>query len=207
MVVFNPNGNGCPDAVAVFPLLQYHAMRADRAMGCSIMIVGRPRGVSTGQINLDRLDERGLSMHTESTYAESVNPEWAAFMEKFEAAEAELTQGRPAAFKALWSQSPDVSIYGAFGGVASGCDTVATRLDWAGRQFSEGTRSREEIGCTVSDKLAYLAQIERICYRIPGHAEETTLELRATLVFRREADGWRIVHRHADPLMSTQAPK
>jgi ketosteroid isomerase-like protein len=144
-------------------------------------------------------------MRSESSNA--ANPEWVAFMVEFEAAEVELAQGRPAAFKALWSQSPDVSIYGAFGGTASGWEAVATRLDWVGRQFSEGTRSREEIGCTVTDKLAYLAQTERILYRIPGHAEETILELRATLVFRREADGWRIVHRHADPLMHTQAPK
>jgi ketosteroid isomerase-like protein len=128
-------------------------------------------------------------------------------MANFEAAEAELAQGRPAAFKALWSHAPDVSIYGAFGGITSGWDAVAPRLDWAGRQFSEGTRSREEISCTVTDQLAYLAQTERIRYRIPGHAEETLLELRATLVFRREADGWRIVHRHADPLMRLQAPK
>jgi ketosteroid isomerase-like protein len=128
-------------------------------------------------------------------------------MAKFEAAEVDLTQGRPAAFKALWSQSPDVSIYGAFGGIASGWEAVATRLDWAGTQFSQGVRSREEISCTVTDKLAYLAQTERIRYRIPGHAEDTILELRATLVFRRETDGWRIVHRHADPLTRTQAPK
>ena len=146
-------------------------------------------------------------MHTESAHAKSPSAESIAFMAKFEAAEAELSQGRPAAFKALWSQSSDVSIYGAFGGMASGWDNVATRLDWAGRQFSDGTRSREETACTVGDKLAYIAQTERIRYRIPGHPEETTLELRATLVFRRESDGWRIVHRHADPLVRTQPPQ
>jgi hypothetical protein len=57
-------------------------------------------------------------MRSESSNA--ANPEWVAFMVEFEAAEVELAQGRPAAFKALWSQSPDVSIYGAFGGTASG---------------------------------------------------------------------------------------
>ena len=144
-------------------------------------------------------------MHSESSNA--ANPEWSAFMVEFEAAEVEFAQGRPAAFKALWSQSPDVSIYGAFGGIASGWEAVAPRLDWASAQFSQGVRSSEEIGCIVTDKLAYLAQTERIHYRIPGHAEDTILELRATMVFRREADAWRIIHRHADPLMRTQAPK
>jgi hypothetical protein len=72
-------------------------------------------------------------------------PEWITFMAEFEAAETELSNGHPAAFKALWSQSSDVSLYGAFGGMASGWEEVATRLDWAGRQFSEGTRVREQI--------------------------------------------------------------
>ncbi len=138
---------------------------------------------------------------------QSESPEWVAFMVEFEAAEAELSQGRPAAFKALWPQSSDVTLYGAFGGMAVGWEDVATRLDWAGHQFFEGTRSRDEIACAVGENLAYIAQKECIQYRIPGRMDQTTLELRATLVFRCEAEGWRIVHRHADPLMSTQPPR
>jgi ketosteroid isomerase-like protein len=37
--------------------------------------------------------------------------------------------------------------------------------------------------------------------------EPSTQQLRATMVFRREPDGWRIVHRHADSQMSTQPPQ
>lgn len=99
-------------------------------------------------------------MHTESAHAKSASPEWIAFIARFEAAETELSQGRPDAFKALWSHSSDVSIYGAFGGMASGWNDVGTRLDWAGRQFSEGTRSREERACTVGADLAYIAQTD-----------------------------------------------
>ena len=84
-------------------------------------------------------------MQGDSTLGQLANSEWASFMAKLEAAEHEFAQGHPAAFKALWSHSDDVSICGAFGGVESGWDKVASRLDWASSQFSDGTRTREEI--------------------------------------------------------------
>jgi len=88
-------------------------------------------------------------MRSDSTLGLLADSEWATFMAKLEAAEHEFAQGRPAAFKALWSHSDDVSICGAFGGVESGWDKVASRLDWASSQFSDGTRSREEIRSAV----------------------------------------------------------
>jgi ketosteroid isomerase-like protein len=145
-------------------------------------------------------------MQTDSTFGRLADSEWATFMAKLEAAEHEFAQGRPAAFKALWSHSDDASICGAFGGVESGWKNVAARLDWASSQFSEGTRSREEIRSVVGADFAYIVQTEQIRFRVPGRTEESTLELRVTMVFRREADGWRIVHRQADSQKSAQLP-
>jgi ketosteroid isomerase-like protein len=138
---------------------------------------------------------------------EVADSEWAVFLAKLEAAEYEFAQGRPTLFKALWSHSDDVSICGAFGGVESGWDKVASRLDWASSQFSEGTRSREEIRSAVGAEFAYLVQTEHIRFRVPGRTEESTLDLRVTMVFWREDDGWRIVHRHADSQRSTELPE
>jgi hypothetical protein len=53
-------------------------------------------------------------MQSDSTRRELADSEWAAFIAKLEAAEHEFAQGRPAAFKALWSHTHDVSICGAF---------------------------------------------------------------------------------------------
>ena len=36
--------------------------------------------------------------------------------------------------------------------------------------------------------------------KVGGAAEAAPVALRATTIFRREAGGWRIVHRHADPI-------
>jgi ketosteroid isomerase-like protein len=132
--------------------------------------------------------------------------EWMTFIAKLEAAEEEFVLGRPAAFKALWSHADDVSLCGGFGGVARGWPNVAARLDWVSSKFSDGSRSRQEISSIVAADLAYVVQTEVIRSRLAGQAELSTKELRATMVFRRERDGWRIVHRHADLQIATQPP-
>jgi len=139
--------------------------------------------------------------------ARLADSEWIACMARLETAEHEFAQGRPAAFKALWSHGNEVSLCGSFGGVESGWGKVGARLDWASSKYSDGTRSSEEIRSTVGDDFAYIVQKEVICFRIAGRIELSTQELQVTMVFRREADGWRIVHRHADSQMGTQPPR
>jgi ketosteroid isomerase-like protein len=131
--------------------------------------------------------------------------DWMAFMARLEAAEEEFARGCPDEFKALWSHANDVTICGAFGGeVELGWDKVAARLDWASSKYADGTRSRQEISGTVGTDFAYVVQTEIINYCIAGTSEKSKQELRVTMVFRRESDGWRIVHRHADSHMSAQ---
>jgi SnoaL-like domain len=133
--------------------------------------------------------------------------QWGAFMTRLENAEHEFAQGRPAAFKELWSHGDEVSLCGGFGGMESGWNNVAARLDWASSQISEGTRTSEQIRSTVGADFAYIVQTERIRFRVPGRAEKSTVNFRVTMVFRRESEGWRIVHRHADSQMGTKPPQ
>ena len=139
--------------------------------------------------------------------SDSVASEWKAFIAKLEVAEDEFVQGRPAAFQALWSCSDDITLCGGFGGVARGRGAVIARLDWVSAKYSGGTRSRQEISSMVGSEFAYLVQTEVIRSRLAGRSEFSNQELRATMVFRREVDGWRIVHRHADLQMQTQPPQ
>jgi ketosteroid isomerase-like protein len=135
--------------------------------------------------------------------------DWSAFMAKLEAAEVEFASGRPESFKALWSHTSDVTLFGALGGpIEVGWDNVAARLDWGSSNYAEGVRSRQEISLSVGANFAYLVQNETIDASIGARADERSKqELRVTMVFRRESDGWRIVHRHADSQMSTWPPR
>ena len=52
----------------------------------------------------------------------------------------------------------------------------------------------------VSGDLVVLVAVERQ-HGVVGDLPDQDLSLRITMVFRRTADRWRIVHRHADPLV------
>ena len=139
--------------------------------------------------------------------SEIEDADWSAFIAKLEAAEEEFVQGRPAAFQALWSRADDITLCGGFGGVERGWQNVTDRLSWVSKKYSDGTRTREEISRMVGADFAYLVQKEVIRSRVASQAEPSIQELRATMVFRRDAAGWRIVHRHADLQMATKPPQ
>ena len=137
-----------------------------------------------------------------------VNSEWVAFMTALEAAEVEFAHGRSEAFKALWSHTDEVTLCGGFGGlVERGWKHVAAQLDWASSKFSNGTRCTEKISGMVGADFAYLVQKELIKFRVAGRSDDSTLELRVTMIFSHEAEGWRITHRHADSQVSSQVPE
>ncbi len=55
--------------------------------------------------------------------------------------------------------------------------------------------------------LGYVVQIEHVRFHVPGQEEESARDYRVTMLFRREPEGWRIVHRQADSQMMKQAPQ
>ena len=137
-----------------------------------------------------------------------VDREFHAALVKVDAAQLELQNGRPAAFKALWSRADDITLSGGFGGtIEKGWDQVGRRLDWVGAQFSNGTNTIERVVAMANGDLGYVVQIERLRFRVPGQANDSTRDYRVTMLFRREAGGWRIIHRQADSQMTKTAPQ
>lgn len=130
-----------------------------------------------------------------------------AMLDKYAEAAALFYNGDPEAVKALWLHSDDVTLSGAAGGTtAKGWGNVSARLDWASSEFkgTTGTRAIEQIQTTISGDFAYIVRYEHIRYQRPGEQELTKRDYRATIIFRRAPEGWRVVHRHADTLMARQ---
>lgn len=149
-----------------------------------------------------------MESQTQVGREKAVDEEFQAMMAKVEAAQLELQNGRPAAFKALWSHTDDVTLAGGFGGtIEKGWAQISRRLDWVAAQYSKGTHTHQRIVAKASGDLAYVVQIEHIRFHIPGQAKESGRDYRVTMVFRRESEGWRIVHRQADAQMMKQAPQ
>ena len=135
-------------------------------------------------------------------------PELVSFLQSIDAAQEEFAHGRPGDFKALWSNADTVTLSGGHGGVIElGWDKVAARLDWASSAYQEGERSNQIISGHVSDDFAYVVRKEVIEAKIGGESGRSRQELRVTMVFRREPEGWRIVHRHADSQTSALLPR
>jgi SnoaL-like domain len=130
-----------------------------------------------------------------------------AALDKADAAQRELQSGNAAAYKAIWSQSDEATLIGGFGGgVEKGWAKVSQRIDWVASQFSNGTNTIERLVTQSSGDFGYVIQVEHLRFQVPGQTKESTRDYRVTMIFRREAAGWRLVHRHADSQMMKQAP-
>ena len=139
---------------------------------------------------------------------ETAERSFRAFLAEWEAAQARLLEGDPAQWKQRASQGDEATIMGAFGGYEKGWQEVGPRYDWAAAQYKERkARVKTEYqNVVVSGDLAFTVAIERQEEARPGGQAPLRRELRATQVFRREGGSWKLLHRHADPLMEKRAP-
>ena len=118
----------------------------------------------------------------------------------------QIAKGDPAGYMALFSHGDDVTLGNPFGGFARGWEAVAERIERAASLYTDGeTTSFETISECVTPELTYTVEIERFRTRVGGRSDKTELALRVTCIYRREDDGWKLVHRHADPRVEPQA--
>ncbi len=118
-----------------------------------------------------------------------------------QAAIVQFIQGEPDEYKACWSQSEDVTIMGAWGAYERGWQEVGPRLDWAAARFAGGRVSFELVALGESGDGAYSIWLEKNMSRLVGQQEAQPFVLRVTHLYRREAGRWKVIHRHADPII------
>jgi hypothetical protein len=104
----------------------------------------------------------------------------------------------------LMSHTDRFTIFGPLGGSSPmGWSERFARTQAAGAgRFGGGVSSTVElVRSYVSDSLVVLVKIERNKVRIGGQLLPQEWDERSTEVFEREGHEWRLVHRHADPLI------
>lgn len=105
----------------------------------------------------------------------------------------------------MFSQRDDVTLANPFGPPASGWDSVVEAAERAASHYREGEAlGFERVSGCETPELAYIVEIESYRSKVDGAENITSFALRVTTVFRREEKGWRIVHRHADPITSAR---
>ena len=137
-----------------------------------------------------------------------VEASFQAFLAEFEQGTTGFINGDPSLWKENASHRDDVTLLGGWGTYERGWKGVGSRYDWAARRFldSGATLKVEYVSTGVSGDLAYTVAIERSTVRVVGQDKPSQMVLRTTHLFRRENGEWRMIHRHADPLVDTTAP-
>ena len=128
---------------------------------------------------------------------------------KFDAAQHDLVDGNAETTKAIWSHGDGITLSGGFGGrPEKGWEQIGPRLDWVpARIFRMALTDLRTICCSSHLAIwSYVVQIEHISYQVPGQPTLSTRDYRVTMIFHREADGWRLIHRQADTQLIKKAP-
>jgi ketosteroid isomerase-like protein len=99
-------------------------------------------------------------------------------------------------------------VMGAWGSHEKGWPAVEARYLWAAARFRDSGAALEVEHLTAfgSGDLAVTTAIERAEVGLEGQPATAPMALRVTHVFRREDGGWKLVLRHADPLVARTAP-
>lgn len=126
-------------------------------------------------------------------------------VEHFHVAEGEFLKGNPEPVKELFSHQDDVSLANPYGPPVRGWQQVAQTIERASSLRRDGEIvGIETIAKYVTADLGYVVQIERAKAKIGAREEITPYAVRATNIFRREDGVWKMVHRHADPIIMAQ---
>jgi ketosteroid isomerase-like protein len=120
-----------------------------------------------------------------------------------------FVKGDPEGKKRLYSRGDDATLANPLVGVpARGWNQVAEALERAASVLRDGEPCTfERISGYATADLAYMVEIERSRMKVGGANDMAPVSLRVTTVFRREDDGWKIVHRHADPITTPRPPE
>ena len=131
---------------------------------------------------------------SEQTFDEAVT----TFREALQA----FVKGDPTFVLALFSQAEDVTLANPLGPAQRGAAAVAKVASEAASHFEDGHKTFEEVSRFASADLGYVVQNEHAEVRLDGASEASLISLRVTMIFRLESEGWRVAHRHADPITS-----
>jgi len=126
-------------------------------------------------------------------------------IEQYQLAVGELLKGNPEPVKKLWSHQEDVTLANPFGPPVRGWEQAAARMERAASQYRDGEIvGFETVAKHVTPELAYTVEVERYQAKVGGREDITPVALRATSVFRPEDGTWKVVHRHADPIVTAR---
>jgi ketosteroid isomerase-like protein len=114
--------------------------------------------------------------------------------------QAALMQGDARRYLDLVPLAEDFTLMSPFGGAPSHGTYSPEQVAQIGDFFRNGRFVQELVARYETTDMVVLAVLEHAIAVEVGGLPAQDWDLRVTLVYRRDAGGWRLAHRHADPL-------
>ena len=128
------------------------------------------------------------------------------FLVQMDEATRRVLNGDTGLWKELCSHADDATIFGGWGGFEQGWARLDAKYSWAAARFITGELALEYLVTNVTGNLAYSVALERSNVRLIDQTSPAPMVLRVTQLYRYEEGGWKLLHRHADPLMNITLP-
>ena len=126
-------------------------------------------------------------------------------IERYQLGLGDFMKGDPEPVKELFSHREDVTLANPLGPPAHGWNEVAATIEHAASQFRDGRLVGVEIvEKRVTPEFAYTLWLEHAEGKVGGREDVVPATLRVTMIYRREEGGWKVVHRHADPITTAR---
>ena len=119
---------------------------------------------------------------------------------------ASMTMGDPEPSIALLSRRDDVVLANPLGPPIVGFPLVAAEVARVASMFTGGEPPVfDEVARWATADVGWVVAIEHSLVQRRGNDTLVPMDLRVTMIFRREDDGWRVCVRHADRVTAPRA--
>ncbi len=129
-------------------------------------------------------------------------------IEKYHQALGEFNRGNAQPVLDIFSSEEDISLSNPVGPTVMGRKNVADAVKRAAAALCEGQATGfESLTKFVSCDFAYVIENEHYRTKVGGKQDFDRISLRVTSIFRMENGGWKMVHRHDDPIVTERPPE
>jgi ketosteroid isomerase-like protein len=119
-----------------------------------------------------------------------------AASKRFYTALTRMAKGNTGTMADIWSRSASVTAMHPIGGRQVGWDAIRDSFDQVGGLASDGEIELRDQLIHVMGDVAYEIGIEYGEFKLDG--QKISIDHRVTNIYRRENEGWKFVHHHAD---------